>query len=137
LIKLFISKRIAETNLNEGNNRADLAASFQHTVILHLETNLRRTFKIMGNDLKNVKHFVMSGGVARNEEIRKRISLLCEEYNLTPVFPPPEFCTDNGVMIAWCGVEKFNIGTTHGLDVDILPKWPFENRYKDPTIKER
>ena len=26
------------------------------------------------------------------------------------IFPPPGLCTDNGVMVAWAGIEKINLG---------------------------
>ena len=27
------------------------------------------------------------------------------------IFPPPQLCTDNGVMAAWAGIEKLNLGS--------------------------
>ena len=29
------------------------------------------------------------------------------EMGVRVVFPPPRYCTDNGVMIAWNGIEKY------------------------------
>lgn len=30
-----------------------------------------------------------------------------DDYGLKLVCPPPSLCTDNGVMIAWAGVERY------------------------------
>lgn len=48
--------------------------------------------------------------------------------NFKLVVPPPRLCTDNGIMIAWNGMEKFNenldIFTYNNLDkVDIQSKY--------------
>eukprot|EP00899_Mesostigma_viride_P029338 jgi/Mesvir1/958/Mv17512-RA.1 len=45
------------------------------------------------------------------------------------VCPPPRLCTDNGVMAAWAGVERFMLGMTEPLPedaekVDLRPRWP-------------
>lgn len=45
------------------------------------------------------------------------------------VCPPPKLCTDNGIMIAWNGAEKFaaGVGITQNIDaVDIDSKYSFE-----------
>lgn len=69
----------------------------------------------------------MSGGVASNMFIQKYLNLLCDEMNFKLIVPPPKLCTDNGIMIAWNGVEKFQEGldifSFNDLDeIDILPK---------------
>lgn len=51
---------------------------------------------------------VVSGGVASNMFVRRHLNLLCDEMNFKLVVPPPKLCTDNGIMIAWNGIEKFN-----------------------------
>lgn len=51
---------------------------------------------------------VVSGGVASNMFIRKHLNHLCDEMNFKLIVPPPKLCTDNGIMIAWNGIEKFN-----------------------------
>ena len=37
-------------------------------------------------------------------------SQVCSEFDFTLVAPPAKYCTDNGVMVAWNGVEKFRRG---------------------------
>jgi tRNA A37 threonylcarbamoyltransferase TsaD len=33
-------------------------------------------------------------------------SQVAEAAGLQLVFPPPQWCTDNGVMVAWAGMER-------------------------------
>jgi hypothetical protein len=35
---------------------------------------------------------------------------------LSLIFPPPGLCTDNGVMVAWAGIEKINLGISDSID---------------------
>jgi N6-L-threonylcarbamoyladenine synthase len=61
---------------------------------------------------------VVSGGVACNEYIRQKLGLVCDAMGFQLKVPPPKLCTDNGVMIAWNGVERWvaNVGVTNDLD---------------------
>nr|CAD7422031.1 unnamed protein product [Timema poppensis] len=70
---------------------------------------------------------VVSGGVACNSFITGALGVVCEEYGYSLAVPPPKLCTDNGVMIAWNGVEKWRsgVGAVRDLDaVDIEPECP-------------
>ena len=40
--------------------------------------------------------------------------------------PPVRLCSDNGVMIAWAGAERFARGLTDPLDVAARPRWPLD-----------
>ena len=53
---------------------------------------------------------VVSGGVASNQMIRQSLTKICDAYGFRALFPPPKYCTDNGVMIAWNGLEKYRRG---------------------------
>ena len=43
-----------------------------------------------------------------------------------PVISPPlNLCGDNGVMIAWAGVEKLKLGSSDAIeDQEALARWP-------------
>lgn len=51
----------------------------------------------------------MSGGVACNNFIAKVLGIVCDQQNYRLVRPPPQLCMDNGVMIAWNGMERWKI----------------------------
>lgn len=47
--------------------------------------------------------------------------------NGIPLFcPPAKLCTDNGVMIAWAGIERYNLGLFDEYEIDFIPDWPLE-----------
>lgn len=50
---------------------------------------------------------VVSGGVACNSYLLRAFRIVCQEMGYSLLAPPPKYCTDNGVMIAWNGVEKY------------------------------
>lgn len=49
---------------------------------------------------------MVSGGAACNNFIAKGLGIVCDALEYKLVRPPPKLCTDNGVMIAWNGVER-------------------------------
>ncbi|KAH8367863.1 hypothetical protein KR084_003625 [Drosophila pseudotakahashii] len=49
---------------------------------------------------------VMSGGVANNDAIYANIAHLAAQYGCRSYRPSKRYCSDNGVMIAWHGVEQ-------------------------------
>ena len=49
---------------------------------------------------------VVAGGVACNQLLRESLEEVTQEAGLSLVCPRPQLCTDNGVMVAWAGVER-------------------------------
>ncbi|XP_068217195.1 tRNA N6-adenosine threonylcarbamoyltransferase, mitochondrial [Palaemon carinicauda] len=88
----------------------DLCASYQYGITKHL---VRQTQKAMvyieTRNLLPKENFtlVVSGGVACNQYIREALSLLCTKMGYKLFYPPPKLCTDNGIMIAWNGMERW------------------------------
>lgn len=51
------------------------------------------------------------------------------------MFPPAKLCTDNGVMVAWTGIEKLNMNISDTVDNQhAIAKWPFGTLLLDETI---
>lgn len=62
---------------------------------------------------------VFSGGVACNDFIFTALSQLAAEYGYTCHRPVQKLCTDNGVMIAWNGIERWTVDANSYLNIDI------------------
>ncbi len=119
---LKISKKI-KTNQEKYN----LAASFQKTIeeILCKKTVIAfKEFKKTNFNKNNV--FVVSGGVASNKAIRKKLAFISKEENFQPIFPPINLCTDNAAMIALVGLEKYKAKLFDKLDFPAKPRWPLD-----------
>ncbi len=67
-----------------------------------------------------VKAITFVGGVACNKYLRARLHEVAQTHKLPFFFPSPQFCTDNGAMIAFVGNYKAQQGKFSGWDLDIL-----------------
>ncbi|MBD5192893.1 MAG: tRNA (adenosine(37)-N6)-threonylcarbamoyltransferase complex transferase subunit TsaD [Bacteroidales bacterium] len=83
-------------------NKADLAASLQATIIEILLDKLRKAVKQTG-----VRTVAIGGGVSANSGVRAAVEQYCLRNNLTPFIPKRSFTTDNAAMVAMAGYFKF------------------------------
>lgn len=103
----------------------DIAASFQEIAVRHLEQRIRRAIKLCIARVPGVDTLVVSGGVAANMVVRSRLRGLCEDFSWNFVVPPVKLCTDNGVMVAWTGIERLRIGIADNTNhLDVRARWP-------------
>ncbi len=106
---------------------ADAAASLQLAIADILCDRTRNALDMLANENITVTALVAAGGVAANRTIRDRlVQMAGEDYGLPFVAPPPDLCTDNGVMIAWTGLERLRLGLTDPLDTPARPRWPLD-----------
>lgn len=84
------------------NNRADLAASLQATIIDILVDKLDKAVKQTG-----VKTVAIGGGVSANSGVRDAVARYCESQGLTAFIPERKFTTDNAAMVAIAGYFKY------------------------------
>ncbi|KAL5006714.1 hypothetical protein ScPMuIL_015520 [Solemya velum] len=148
-IKFHAQKLIEKEEARQGveadgilPNVADFCASFQYGILQTLARRLQRAllFCELKGYLQESKTVVLSGGVASNHFVRAGLSRVCAMYDASLVCPPPRLCTDNGVMIAWNGVEKLKsskcLVATNDLDsVDIIPRCPLGENITDEILK--
>ena len=107
--------------------QADLAASFQATIVSILNDRCANAISIFQEKNGNNKVFVAAGGVAANMQIRKGLTSLASDYNMDFIAPPLDLCTDNAAMIAWAGLEKLKMGHRTNLDFAPRPRWPLND----------
>lgn len=69
---------------------------------------------------------VVAGGVAANAYLRGRLAALAAAEGVRLVAPPQRYCTDNGAMIAWAGVERLRLDLVDPLDFAPRPRWPLD-----------
>lgn len=84
------------------NNKADLCASLQKTIIDILLSKLKAAIRETG-----VKHVAIGGGVSANGGIRQTVADLCRDMDVTAWIPPRQFTTDNAAMVAMAGYFKY------------------------------
>ena len=109
---------VAEGTLDHAA-KADLAASFQAAVVDTLVIKCQRAV-----EQTTANALVMSGGVSANVSLRQALKAL-ESDGLTVAYPAPEFCTDNGAMIAYAGALRLASGQQDtDASIHIRPRWP-------------
>jgi N6-L-threonylcarbamoyladenine synthase len=91
--------------------RADIAASFQRVALTHVSERVKIGLQWCTDNLPTkLTSLVVAGGVARNQQLRTMITSVAQQFDVTTYFPPVELCVDNGVMIAWAGIEIWKTG---------------------------
>jgi N6-L-threonylcarbamoyladenine synthase len=83
-------------------NKADLAASLQKTIIDILLDKLTKAVKQTG-----VKTVAIGGGVSANSGVRAAVADFCKKNGLKAFIPERAFTTDNAAMVAIAGYFKY------------------------------
>ncbi|KAL9430007.1 hypothetical protein AB3S75_025398 [Citrus x aurantiifolia] len=137
---------ISSTSCQDRKSRANIAASFQRVAVLHLEERCERAIEWALKIEPSIKHLVVSGGVASNKYVRARIDRVVKNNSLLLVCPPPSLCTDNGVMVAWTGIEHFCVGRfdppppaddPEDFMYDLRPRWPLGEEFAEGRSEAR
>jgi N6-L-threonylcarbamoyladenine synthase len=127
-------RRAVEIRLDQGpfppSEISDYAASLQEAIIQALLSRSRHALEWAQQTIPAINHFIIAGGVAANQALRSRFEQLTKEYGVTCLAPPPSLCTDNGVMIAWAGIEKLKKGQLDSLDFKPRPRWPLGEKIR-------
>ncbi len=83
-------------------NKADLAASLQSTIIAILLDKLEKAVKQTG-----VRTVAIGGGVSSNSGVRAAVADFCQQYGIEAFIPERKFTTDNAAMVAIAGYFKY------------------------------
>ena len=75
-------------------DRANLCASFQHTIVTYLLRQIQR-----GLTSTQVTQIAICGGVSANSELRKQLVEYGRKNEVEVFIPPFKYCTDNAAMI--------------------------------------
>lgn len=100
-ILYFLRKKVEQNPDFIAENRNDICASIQHTIVATLLKKLEKAVVDF-----NIKEVAIAGGVSANSELRKQLK--AKEVDGWKVHLPKfEYCTDNGAMIAIAGKFLF------------------------------
>lgn len=120
----FSGLKTAILNLLRSEKNAkpeDIAASFQETVVEILLKKTLRAIKETG-----IRRLVVVGGVSANTRLREVFKEASEKHGFELYIPHPRLSTDNALMIAYAGAERFKRGITAPLDINPQPNIPLE-----------
>ena len=117
-LKTFAANTIRNNDDSE-QTRADIARAFEDAVVDTLMIKCKRAL-----DQTGFKRLVMAGGVSANRTLRAKLAEMMQKRRGEVFYARPEFCTDNGAMIAYAGMVRLNAGATSDLSVSVRPRWP-------------
>ncbi len=119
-LKTFTANTL-RANESDPQTHADIARAFEDAVVDTLAIKCKRALKQTG-----MKRLVVAGGVSANRHLRLKLSALADSLGGEVFYPRTEFCTDNGAMIAYAGMQHLINGETQDLGVKVFPRWPMD-----------
>jgi N6-L-threonylcarbamoyladenine synthase len=129
-LKTAVLNLTYKLNLESGKltdtDRADIAAAFQAAVVDVLVTKSLAAMRAT-----KMNSLVVSGGVGANKALRTKLETETTQRKLKVFFPPMEFCTDNGAMIAFAAALRISahpeLLTQKHSDFSVLPRWDLQS----------
>ena len=98
--------------------RADIARAFEEAIVETLVIKCRRALQQTG-----ARSLVVAGGVGANRSLRQQLAEAGAREGFRTYFPRPEFCTDNGAMIAQAGALRLQAGQHETPSILVRPRW--------------
>ncbi|WP_279025636.1 tRNA (adenosine(37)-N6)-threonylcarbamoyltransferase complex transferase subunit TsaD [Gibbsiella quercinecans] len=118
-LKTFAANTI-RGNGSDAQTRADIARAFEDAVVDTLAIKCKRALEQTG-----FTRLVMAGGVSANRTLRSKLAEMMQKRGGEVFYARPEFCTDNGAMIAYAGLVRLKSGgISPTLGVSVRPRWP-------------
>lgn len=112
-------------NLSEeeqAQTYADIAHAFQQAVVDTLAIKCKRALQ-----QESLNRLVIAGGVSANTSLREKLAITTKKLGGEVFYPRPEFCTDNGAMIAYAGLQRLKSGTLDELTFKASPRWSLDS----------
>ena len=100
---------------------ADIAHAFQEAAVETLTAKCRRALEQTGHE-----RLVVAGGVSANQRLRQSLDAMVSSAGARVYYPRPEFCTDNGAMIAYAGCVRLRAGQHEPLTFGARARWRIE-----------
>jgi N6-L-threonylcarbamoyladenine synthase len=117
---LVVRESAAHGPLSESM-RADIAKAFEQAVV---ETLVAKSLRAL--DATGYKRIVVAGGVGANRSLRAALQAKAVAQGARVFYPRPEFCTDNGAMVAHAGLLRLQAGHVSSGEVVARPRWELD-----------
>lgn len=122
---LTASKKLSTVS---EQDKANLARGFVEAIVDVLAAKCLRALQETG-----MKRLVIAGGVGANKQLREKLNAVCAKKRFKVYYPPLQFCTDNGAMIAFAGALRLQhepSAAKREYGFTVRPKWPLSELKK-------
>jgi N6-L-threonylcarbamoyladenine synthase len=102
--------------------KADIARAFEEAIVDTLTIKCRRALAAT-----TARSLVVAGGVGANRRLRTQLAEAGAREGFRTYFPRPEFCTDNGAMIALAGALRLAAGQQEAPVIKVQQRWELES----------
>ncbi|MGP1959700.1 MAG: tRNA (adenosine(37)-N6)-threonylcarbamoyltransferase complex transferase subunit TsaD [Arsenophonus sp. NC-TX2-MAG3] len=120
-LKTFAAN-IIRNNRMDHQTTADIARAFEDAVVDTLVIKCKRALEQTGS-----KRLVMAGGVSANRILQLKMAESIKKIGGQVFYARPEFCTDNGAMIALAGMIRLKHGVNDSMNITVKARWPLVN----------
>lgn len=120
-LKTFAANTIRSAD-GEQQTKANIAYAFQEAVVDTLAIKCKRALKKTG-----LNRLVIAGGVSANTMLRAQLDAMLSGMGGQVYYPSLAFCTDNGAMIAYAGMQRLKAGQYCELSAAAKPRWPLDS----------
>ncbi len=121
-LKTFALNTVNGIDVINDQDKADIALAFEIAVAETLKIKCKRAL-----DKTGFKCLVVAGGVGANKRLRQTLTALGQDLSVDVFYPPMQYCTDNGAMIAYAGAQRLQAGLVDVDVYDVLPRWSLED----------
>jgi N6-L-threonylcarbamoyladenine synthase len=97
---------------------ADIAYAFEEAVVETLVIKCKRALT-----QTHSHRLVVAGGVSANDSLRTALKQLMETLGGSVYYARPEWCTDNGAMIAYAGALRLQRGQRDDMKISAKARW--------------
>ncbi len=107
----------------DAQARADVAAEFQAAIV---DVLVAKSIAALARG--GLTRLVVAGGVGANRELRAKLTAAAAPAGCEVFYPAPEFCTDNGAMIAFAAAMRLRNAplqrqATDAQGFSVRPRW--------------
>lgn len=116
-LKTAVLMLVKQAQSLDIQDKQDICRAFQDAIVDVLSKKCLRALKETGYN-----QLVIAGGVGANKQLRDGLNSLSQQHAFLVFYPPLEFCTDNGAMIAFAGAQRLSEARPAG-NFAIKPRW--------------
>ncbi len=100
----------------------DIAYAFQEAAVATLVVKSKKALQQTG-----FKTLVVAGGVGANRQLRSALNEMTAKIGAQVFYPKPQYCTDNGAMVAYLGCQRLLQGERDASNaIKVRARWSLE-----------